>query len=107
MNSWSIGPRRPNSSHTREQNLLDGLPVPPPEGAVVTDADDAVAVTADAGLPDGRRALRVAEDVEAAQIGIRSADVPNVGLADLKATNNRSKEPLETNLGQGMKCHEC
>ena len=90
MNSWSIGPRRPNSSHTREQNLLDGLPVPPPEGAVVTDADDGVAVATDAGLSDGRGALRVAEDVEAALIGVRSTDVPNIRIAKLEATKNGS-----------------
>ena len=81
--------------------LFDGLPVPPPEGAVVTDADDAVAVAADAGLPDGRRALRVAEDVEAAQIGIRSADVPNVGLADLKATKKQVKRTFRDRSGAG------
>ena len=73
-----------------EQVLFDGLPVPPPERAVVADADDGVAVVADAGLSDGRGALRVAEDVEAALIGVRSADVPNVRIAKLEATKNGS-----------------
>ena len=76
--------------HTLEQVLFDGLPVPPPEGAVVTDADDGVAVATDAGLSDGRGALRVAEDVEAALIGVRSTDVPNVRIAKLEATKNGS-----------------
>ena len=79
--------------HTLEQVLFDGLPVPPQERAVVADADDAddgVAVAADTGLSDGRGALRVAEDVEAALIGVRSADVPNVRIAKLEATRNGS-----------------
>ena len=71
--------------------LFDGLPVPPPEGAVVTDADDGVAVATDAGLSDGRGALRVAEDVEATLVGIRNANVPNVRLAKLEATKHGSK----------------
>jgi len=86
--SWNQVPLQDHHDHRAKcigkKFLLGRLAIPPPEGAVVADADDAVAVAADAGLPDGRRALRVAQDVEAAKIRVRRADVPDVCLAHLK-----------------------
>ena len=66
--------------------LFGVLPVPPPERAVIADADNAVAVAADPRLPDGCRALRVAQDVEATKVRIRGPDVPDVRLADLEGS---------------------
>ena len=72
-------------------SLIRGLPVPPPDGAVITDADQGVAGPGERRLPDGRGALGVREHGVVDHRRLGHVEIPDVGPAHLVT---QGKHPL-------------
>ena len=72
-------------------SLIRGLPVPPPDGAVITDADQGVAGPGERSLPDSRGALGVREHGVVDHRRLGHVEIPYVGPAHLVT---QGKHPL-------------
>lgn len=57
--------------------------VPPPDGGIITDAQQDAAVSVEVGLPHWASALWVRQDGAPASRRIVHVDIPDIGLAHL------------------------